>query len=390
MARTLLALMALAAVTVTAEVTNWDPDCIQEPVGFGRGTVGGEGGKTVTPKNIKELKNFLKDDVPRIILLDKTFDFTGSQGLATSDGCFFKKCGPGFQYSLAQSDTCDGREMTNVTYDAAGPEPLNVGSFKTIMGVNGKGVLRGKGLKIRKAQQVIIRDISIVDINPAVIWGGDALTFNGVDQVWIHNVTFKNIGRQFLVSYQTSNTGVTVSSCTFDGHTTNSAYCDGKHYWVWLFWGTDDRITLINNKIVNTSGRLPHAGGYLGSKNFIHIVGNHFDGNSDVALEPWDGALLLVEGNRFCGMNNLVNSHATNGNVFLVSTATQAARCEAAFGEDCLRNAYHDTQPVRRCNGRVLEEALAMDLCPEAINDARRAVCMPVPDPAELVDSWQD
>lgn len=78
-----------------------------------------------------------------------------------------------------------------MTYDAAGPTPLNVGSYKTIMGVNGKGVIRGKGLKIRKAQQVIIRDISIVDINTAVIWGGDALTFNGVDQVWVHNVTFK-------------------------------------------------------------------------------------------------------------------------------------------------------------------------------------------------------
>lgn len=78
-------------------------------------------GVTVTPKNIKELKNYLKDDVPRIILLDKTYDFTGSEGNATSDGCFFRKCGPGFQYSLAESDTCDGREMTNVSLTRADP-----------------------------------------------------------------------------------------------------------------------------------------------------------------------------------------------------------------------------------------------------------------------------
>ncbi len=76
----------------------------------------------------------------------------------------------------------------------------------------------------------------------------------------------QNIGRQFLVTYQTSNTGITISSCTFDGNTPNSPFCDNKHYWVWLFWGTDDRITLINNKIVNTSGRLPHAGGYATAK----------------------------------------------------------------------------------------------------------------------------
>lgn len=43
----LLALCALCAVSVSAEITQWDPDCIQEPVGFGRGTVGGEGGMYV-------------------------------------------------------------------------------------------------------------------------------------------------------------------------------------------------------------------------------------------------------------------------------------------------------------------------------------------------------
>ncbi|XP_026279528.1 uncharacterized protein LOC113207256 [Frankliniella occidentalis] len=373
-------LLAVAALGfLSAEVPDWNPDCIQEPVGFGRGTVGGEGGEVVYPKNLNALKNYLKDDVPRIIVLNRTYDFTGWEGSVTKAGCFFRKCGEGFQYSLDESDTCVGREMTSVTLDKTGPTPLNVGSYKTIIGEGGRGVIRGKGLKIRKATQVIIRDISIVDINPHVIWGGDALVFNGVDQAWIHNVTFKNIGRQFLVTYQTSNTGITISSCTFDGETPNSPFCDHKHYWVWLFWGTDDRITLINNKVVNTSGRLPHAGGYSTAKNFIHIVGNYFDINSDVALEPWDGSFLLVEGNRFCGMTNLVNKHATNGNLFLVSTEKQAQRCEAVFGQPCLPNQYRLTNPVMRCDAPVLEEALGMQLCPEAVNDARQSVCVPAP-----------
>lgn len=126
----------------------------------------------------------------------------------------------------------------------------------------------------------------------------------------------------------------------------------------------------------------------MSSQNFIHIVGNHFDINSDVGLEPWDGAFLLVEGNRFCGMRNLVNAHATKGLVYLVSTPEQAARCEAVFGEACLPNAYHDTKPVPRCDRNVLQQALSTDLCPEAVNDARRAVCMPVPDADELVQSF--
>ncbi|KAJ1524208.1 hypothetical protein ONE63_010729 [Megalurothrips usitatus] len=354
-AAVLFALLAAVGAVLGSGLEGWDPNCISEPVGFGRGTFGGEGGEVVVPKSIKELKNYLKDDVPRVILLNQTFDFVGSEKTVTRDGCFFKKCGPGFQYSLAESDTCVGRERTKVTLDAAGLMPLNVGSYKTIMGVGGRGVLRGKGLKIRKATQVIIRDISIVDINPAVIWGGDALVINGVNQAWIHNVTFKNIGRQFL----------------------NSPYCDGKHYWVWLFWGTDDRITLINNRIINTSGRLPHAGGYDQAKSFIHIVGNYFDTNSDVALEPWDGSYLLVEGNRFTGMRSLVNAHATNGHLFLANTAADADECVAAFGEPCLPNQYRRTRAVLRCDQPVLSQALSLSLCPEAVNEARRAVCVP-------------
>ncbi len=64
------------------------------------------------------------------------------------------------------------------------------------------------------------------------------------------------------MSYQDTNKGITVSSCLFDGTSSASAFCDGSHYWVWLFWGTHDEITLINNRVYNTAGRTPHAGGW--------------------------------------------------------------------------------------------------------------------------------
>jgi hypothetical protein len=71
-------------------------------------------GEVVVPKNIRELKNYLKDHVPRIVLLNKTFDFTDTEGTTTSDGCYFIECGEGFQYSLEVSDTCNGRRKTQV------------------------------------------------------------------------------------------------------------------------------------------------------------------------------------------------------------------------------------------------------------------------------------
>lgn len=69
----------------------------------------------VVPQTIKELKQYLKDDVPRIVLLNRTFDFTGSEGTETREGCVFLPCGRGRQYSLAESDTCDGRQPTDVS-----------------------------------------------------------------------------------------------------------------------------------------------------------------------------------------------------------------------------------------------------------------------------------
>lgn len=63
-------------------------------------------------------------------------------------------------------------------------------SYKTIFSKNGKGVIKGKGVRILNANNVIIRDISITDINPEVIWAGDALAFDNVKNVWIHRVYF--------------------------------------------------------------------------------------------------------------------------------------------------------------------------------------------------------
>lgn len=38
-------LVGLLMGATGALALDWDPDCIQEPVGFGRGTFGGEGGE---------------------------------------------------------------------------------------------------------------------------------------------------------------------------------------------------------------------------------------------------------------------------------------------------------------------------------------------------------
>lgn len=128
-------------------------------------------------------------------MLDKEFNFKGTEGQVTETGCrpASNKCpGNGGQDAINQASWCTngnaGAGSTNiqVTYDKAGIAGLTVGSNKSIIGVGSKGVLRGKGLRISNgAKNVIIQNIHITELNPQYIWGGDAIALDGTDQVWI-------------------------------------------------------------------------------------------------------------------------------------------------------------------------------------------------------------
>lgn len=55
--------------------------------GFAKGVTGGGNAAPVYPTSITELTNYLKDSSARVIVLTKTFDFTGSEGTASEQGC---------------------------------------------------------------------------------------------------------------------------------------------------------------------------------------------------------------------------------------------------------------------------------------------------------------
>ncbi|KAE8738905.1 Pectin Lyase-like [Frankliniella occidentalis] len=368
-----LCVFALAVLLGPSAVLTWNQKCIRKPVGFGRRTTGGQGGRWVTPRNTNELRNYLKSNEKLIINLDRTYDFTNSEGWISSRGCFFQKCGGGFQESLAHAGTCNGRPPTTVKYARAGTTELLVGSNKSILSKNRRGVIKGKGLRIKNANNVIIKDITITDINPGVIWAGDALALDNVQNVWIHRVTFRRVGRQHLVTYQKTNKGITVSSCLFDGTTTNAAYCDKEHYWVWLFWGTHDEITLINNQIVNSAGRLPHAGGWSKSWNLIHLIGNEFVTNRHTGIEPRLGGQILAEGNKFINFRYPVNPNSKGGHLALPNDGNAANKCKRYFGQNCLVNKYQNSPAPSRFDEVVLNYFSKLDRV--AINGARAAAC---------------
>ena len=58
--------------------------------GFAAGVTGGGNATPQYPKDIKELTTLLTDTTARVIVLDKTFDYTTSEGTVTGTACTFE------------------------------------------------------------------------------------------------------------------------------------------------------------------------------------------------------------------------------------------------------------------------------------------------------------
>lgn len=161
--------------------------------GFAKGVTGGGSATAVYPTTNDQLVSYLGDSEARVIVLSKTFNFIGTEGTTTSTGCAPWGTASGCQVAINQDDWCTNYEpdapSTTVTYDNAGILGITVNSDKTIIGSGSSGVIEGKGLRIVSgASNIIIQNIEITNINPHYVWGGDAITLDDTDMVWIDHV----------------------------------------------------------------------------------------------------------------------------------------------------------------------------------------------------------
>jgi pectin lyase len=325
------------------------------PTGFAAGTTGGGSVDPVYPTSIDELSTYLSDSEPRVIVLQQTFNFSGTEGSTTETGCrptFNQECiaeNNGYQSqdvilmdgdtAMSQTGGCDsGGIAVEVTYDNAAKNPLTVASNKTLVGEGTSGVLYGKGLFIT-GSNVIVQNIYITELNPHLVWGGDAITIRGADDtapsgIWIDHVKISSIGRQMVVVNFSGAMGLTISNSDFDGNTEYSASCDGRHYWVFLLYGDTTQISLVNNFIHETSGRSPKIGGTADQSVVVHAANNYFYDNSGHAFDVAASGYVLAEGNYFDTVTT-PNLDDEDGNFFV---PTAASDCESSLGRDCELN----------------------------------------------------
>ncbi|KAJ8115822.1 hypothetical protein OPT61_g2629 [Boeremia exigua] len=331
------------------------------PFGFAAATTGGGNAEPVYPTTTEELTGYLTDGEARVIVLNKEFNFVGTEGETTEDGCRpdSNACpGDGGQdaingadwvstilllsYTNAHITQCTKSDYpsVSVTYDKAAITPINLGSNKSIVGEGTKGVIRGKGLRVAGAENIIIQNIHITELNPQYIWGGDAITLAGTDLVWIDHVKTSLIGRQHIVAGYDPSKRVTISNTEIDGNTSWSASCDNRHYWALLLIGSGDKITFQGNYIHHTSGRSPKVGG-TDEGTLLHAVNNYFYDNTGHAfsIAPEENGRVLAEGNVF----ESVVKPIEDGVDFLYAATDDGAACSSPLGRTCQVNQLTDS-----------------------------------------------
>ncbi|KUI54662.1 putative pectin lyase C [Cytospora mali] len=303
--------------------------------GFAYGVTGGGDATPTIPADIDELKTLLTSEDPAVIVLDKTYNFLGSEGTSTATGCAPYGTAVGCQEAIdATGNWCSSDyPSVEVTYDEAAMEGIQVASNKTIIGVDDKGIMIGKGLRFTNgASNIIVQNIMITDLNPQYVWGGDALTFADSDLIWVDHVTTQYLGRQHYVFGQDPSSRITLSNNYINGYTNYSANCDSYHYWTVELVGTDDQITFQNNYVYHTSGRSPALSG----STLFHAVNSVWEDNDGHAVEGDSNGQGLFEG---CVFNNVTTPIVDDfsGHVF-AATSDNADKCSTHLGRACEAN----------------------------------------------------
>ncbi|ETN03474.1 hypothetical protein PPTG_15703 [Phytophthora nicotianae INRA-310] len=347
---------------------------IGTPEGLAAGTTGGGNGTVVYPTTNEELITYLNSSEPLVVVLNKTFDFRGTEGTTTEPGCrpqYTRECiakNNGFKSQdvilqkggMANTGGCDNGTETTVTYDRAALKRMTVKGDKTIRGIGKSGVIMGKGMTLN-GHNIIVQNIHITELNHHLVWGGDAIYIQGTDNsttpmknIWLDHIKISRVGRQFITTYKASTDSMTISNSDFDGNTDYSASCDGHHYWSFIFYGVT-KFSMLNNYIHGTSGRSPKIGGDSAAKVVAHVANNCWGNNSGHSFEIGSNAWVLAEGNYFTNTRMPLYNKDEEGALYAASSDDQ---CSSLLGRSCVANELVSSGNFSSRNGETALETI--------------------------------
>jgi pectate lyase len=258
------------------------------PLGFGADTTGGAGAEPVVPADADELAMLLLGETPNVVLLpegrwDLTVDgpIEPACSLPCDDGT-----GKITYFALSDGQTCEG-----ATLDIQRNERrISFGWNKTLVGLGRGAILQGAWLTLEDAENVIVRNVAVYDVNPEIIEAGDGVSINTSSRVWLDHMTFRWIGDGFVDVADSSS--VTLSWIRFDGH--SEFACQNHHPRANEL--SISQTTIHHSLYDSVIGRAPQVN-RAGAE--VHFANNVVSDNPDYAVGAACSAEVLLEGSHF-------------------------------------------------------------------------------------------
>ncbi|PTM57782.1 pectate lyase family protein [Desmospora activa] len=253
------------------------------------GTTGGAGGDTITVNNGNDLVNALKNKDPNTPL---TIYVDGTINASNTD-----------------ANKIDVKDVDDVS----------------IIGVGTNGELNGIGIKIWRASNIIVRNLTIHHVNQG---DKDAIGIEGdVRNVWVdHNDLYNE--------YQGVDKDYYDGLFDVKGDSRNITFSWNRVHdsWKTMLVGSSDgdnhdrNITYHHNWFENLNSRVPS---YRFGK--AHLFNNYFNNIESSAINARMGAELLIENNYFENVNDPISSQYSDevgywnlsGNIYQNCTGSQ-------------------------------------------------------------------
>ena len=268
--------------------------------GFGASATGGDDGKIVVASDSASIRKYLQStDALTILVPEGTYDFRQFRNAVTEAK---KKSRTWCKTTCTEKNRVTGKTNTfyRITFKANSCSDLTEAgvqivqesenlqqwenwittkSNKSLIGMGRGANLRGAAIAVRTNEgsgNHIYRNLSIYDVNPHLIEGGDGLETVGtvashIKKFWADHISYKWISDGMDMEFVDE---ATISYLDFDG--ANEHNCWGTDPYMALV--EDAHLTYANNYWHNTYGRVPKVTGENNGSQ-VHLYNQYVDYN---------------------------------------------------------------------------------------------------------------
>ena len=167
---------------------------------------------------------------------------------------------------------------------------ISLYSNTTLEGLGPDSGIIGATFFIQKRNNIIVRNLSIANVNPHVIEAGDAFSISDSHHLWLDHLKTSMISDGHMDIYHSRN--ITVSSHLIQGD--NGNMCGGKHPYVSIMH--DVEATLYRNYWRHSAGRNPKV---TGAESQVHMVNNFWKDVSHFGFSVRDDAKAKLDNGYF-------------------------------------------------------------------------------------------